>query len=90
MALCCCLAAVEWTFLDNPYFPAGTLSKTYTFTCDGGSANKLGLQQRGAVVAGPQWFAPTPGERRCIGRGLLRAHASANGHGQGVSTPRRE
>jgi len=47
---------VEWHFLDNPYFGACVLRKAYTFSCAGGSPNRLDLERQGEVLGeGPQW-----------------------------------
>jgi hypothetical protein len=51
---------VEWTFLDNPYFQAGTVRKRYTLACEGGSASKVSLDTPGEVLQGIKWRSTKP------------------------------
>lgn len=46
-ALCRARTAVEWTFLDNPYFGAVTLAKAYTFSCAGAPPDPAALDLEG-------------------------------------------
>lgn len=52
-----CLPAVEFEFLDNPYFGPCTLRKRYTFACAEGSAHQLGLEATGQVQGEVPWGA---------------------------------